>query len=419
MDKGFTVPTYDISGKKELQTVVDAEDGLYLGHPTTAMLEDGRTILTVYPKCHGYGQIVLKRSEDGGKTWSGRLPVPSSFSTSLEVPTLFRTRDKYGKKRLLLFSGLYPIRMSVSEDDGRSFTELTPIGDYGGIVALGDMCQTAPGKYIALFHDDGRFFAKHPYCRTRVYAAGDGACRRTKFTHAYSSDSGKTYGEEQAHWIDTSAPEGADWQLIHEAYSGKARVSGSFKLYAIESEDGGLTWSEPRCIAAPRNGAQICEPAIIRSPDSKQLCVLLRENSRRYNSFMFTSEDNLKTRSRLRQLPATLTGDRHCARYLKDGRLFISFRDTHPASPTKGDWVAWVGTYDDIINGRQGEYRLRIQKDYGGRGDCAYPGVEILPDGTIVTTTYGHFSPDKPDPFILCAHFKESDIDKNHPILSN
>ena len=23
--------------------------------------------------------------------------------------------------------------------------------------------------------------------------------------------------------------------------------------------------------------------------------------------------------------------------------------------------------------------------------DCAYPGVEVLPDGTIVSTTYGHW----------------------------
>ena len=115
-------------------------------------------------------------------------------------------------------------------------------------------------------------------------------------------------------------------------------------------------------------------------------------------------------------MPASLTGDRHTAKYLPDGRLFISFRDTTRVSPTKGDWVAWVGTFDDIINGNEGEYRLRIMKDHGGKGDCAYPGVEVTKDGTIITTTYGHFSTEHKDAYIMSVRFKESDIDFNNPL---
>ncbi len=77
----YTIPTLDLDPDAARQVVVDREAGQYLGHPTTVLLEDGKTILCVYPKGHGGGAIVYKRSEDGGRTWSDRLPVPGSWST--------------------------------------------------------------------------------------------------------------------------------------------------------------------------------------------------------------------------------------------------------------------------------------------------------------------------------------------------
>ena len=60
--------------------------------------------------------------------------------------------------------------------------------------------------------------------------------------------------------------------------------SQRFSLYdKTLSKDGGLTWSKPESIFA-RSDVHLCEPGIIRSPDGKQLCVLLRENRRRRNS---------------------------------------------------------------------------------------------------------------------------------------
>ncbi|MFO0883672.1 MAG: hypothetical protein U0894_05710 [Pirellulales bacterium] len=93
VSRGYSIPLVDISAEKARQVIVDREAKQYLGHPTTLLLEDGKTILCVYPKGHGKGGIVYKRSTDGGLTWSDRLPVPANWSTSLEVPTLHRTVD--------------------------------------------------------------------------------------------------------------------------------------------------------------------------------------------------------------------------------------------------------------------------------------------------------------------------------------
>jgi len=347
--KGYSIPIIDLSRETQRQVVVDREPGQYLGHPTTVLLEDGKTILVVYPKSHGRGAIVYKRSTDGGLTWSERLPVPKSWATSMEVPTLYRTVDASGKKRLIMFSGRYPIRMAVSEDDGASWSELKPIGNFGGVVAMASCVplKTGPGHYMALFHDDGRFII-----------GGNEEKYRMKSPHT-----------------DYSSPAAKPW---------------CFFVYQTRSTDGGLTWSVPVPIAM-RPDVDLCEPGAVRSPDGKEIAVLLRENSRKKNSFVIFTKDEGLTWTQPRELPGALTGDRHTAKYAPDGRLFISFRDTTLESPTKNDWVAWVGKYEDIANGTEGQYRVRLMHNTKG-ADCAYPGVEVLPDGTIVTTTYGHWT---------------------------
>lgn len=355
MAPGYSIPLVDISGETQRQVVVDREANQYLGHPTTALLDDGKTMLIVYPKGHGRGPIVYKRSTDGGSTWSERLPTPDSWKTSKEVPTLYRTVDAAGKKRLILFSGLYPIRMAFSEDEGTSWSELKPIGDFGGIVAMASCIPLKQlGHYMALFHDDGRFL--HP-----------------------------------------PAPE-----------AGKAKLPPHFIVFKTVSTDGGLTWSAPVAIAEKAD-AHLCEPGALRSPDGKQIAVLLRENSRKYNSFVIFSDDEGETWTQPRELPAALTGDRHNAKYAPDGRLFVTFRDTTHVSPTKGDWVGWVGKYEDIVKGSEGQYRVRLLHNTKG-SDCAYPPVEVLPDGTFVTTTYGHWTKDEM-PYIVSVRFKLAELD--------
>ena len=352
--RGYSIPLVDLAGENHRQVIVDKEAGQYLGHPTTVLLEDNKTIIAVYPKGHGRGAIVMKKSTDTGLTWSDRLPVPDNWSTSKEVPTLYRVIDPQGIKRLIMFSGLYPIRTAVSDDDGTTWTALKPIGDFGGVVAMASLVRLKNGSYTALFHDDGRFLR--------------GAGKRTKF-----------------------------------------------QVFKTISSDGGLTWGEPEVIAQHPT-AHLCEPGAVRSPDGKQIALLLRENSRRHNSFVIFSNDEGNTWTEPVELPGALTGDRHTCRYAPDGRLFITFRDMTHESPTRGDWVGWVGTYEDIVKRREGQYRIRLMDNHV-RTDCAYPGLELLPDGTFVTTTYGHWIEGE-SPFIMSVRFKMEEIDAKARLMN-
>src|SRR3954469_20100037 len=137
MRRGYTIPLLDLADQEHRRVIVDREPGQYLGHPTTVLLEDGKTILCVYPKGHGKGAITYKRSTDGGLTWSDRIPVPDSWATSKETPTIHRVVDVSGKKRLIVWSGMYPARLASSDDDGKTWTELKQVGDWGGIVVMG------------------------------------------------------------------------------------------------------------------------------------------------------------------------------------------------------------------------------------------------------------------------------------------
>ena len=337
----------DLDGDTARQVTVRKDPAKYLGHPTTVLLPDGATMLCVHPEGHGKGPIVLQRSTDAGRTWSAPLPVPENWATSQETPTIHRLVDRQGTARLVLFSGLHPIRRALSTDDGATWTPLEPIGDFGGIVAMASVLPLRDGSHAAWFHDDGRFFRK------------DG--KRAPFT-----------------------------------------------VYQTISQDGGVTWAAPTVVWTGKD-KDLCEPGVIRSPDGARLAMLLRENQRKQNSHLSLSDDEGRTWSEPIPLPLSLTGDRHVGVYAPDGRLFLSFRDMAKDSPTRGDWVAWVGTFDDVVQRRDGQYRVRLSRNWKGT-DCAYPGVEALADGTIVATTYGHWDPSQ-QPYVRSVRLTLAELD--------
>jgi hypothetical protein len=134
--------------------------------------------------------------------------------------------------------------------------------------------------------------------------------------------------------------------------------------------------------------------------------MLLRENNRVANSFLSISDDDGATWSEPRELPWWLTGDRHVIARLKDGRFLVTMRDMARTSPTYGDWVAWIGSWEDFERGDRGEARIRLMNNFDGT-DCGYAGLEVLPDGTVVATSYGHWIEGQ-QPFIVTVRLPPS-----------
>ena len=345
----------DLSGDVHRRVIVDQVDGLYLGQPHTVLLEDGATMLVAYPLGHGGPDTVLKRSDDSGLTWSDRLPVPDNFAGKHNAPTVHRVVDPAGVERLVLFVSSPAVVRSISEDDGETWTPLETL--------FGDEMRGTPG------------YKGHAPPKSVFPVDG-----------------------------------GARYLAIYHDHFGVGQYV--VEIVQTASTDGGRTWSRPRVTSRHPEypGANPCEPAIIRSPDGSRLLCLARENARLYHSLWMTSDDEGESWSEMRELPWELTGDRHIARYAPDGRMIVTFRDMARGSSTYGDFVAWVGTYDDIEAGRPGQYRVRLLKNHGRPGDTGYAGMEVLPDRTMVSTTYCVLEPGQ-QPLVVSVRFTMEDID--------
>ena len=68
-------------------------------------------------------------------------------------------KDKEGKERIQMFTGVPSIRRAYSEDDGKTWSklELLKDKDLGGIVVFADMLRLKDGSYMGTLHDAGRF----------------------------------------------------------------------------------------------------------------------------------------------------------------------------------------------------------------------------------------------------------------------
>jgi hypothetical protein len=345
------VPLVDLSGDAGRQVVVaQGTESIYQGHPTTVLMPDGKTIYCVWTIGHGGTCGPMKRSEDGGKTWGELLPTPENWKQARNCPAIYRLADPQGVARLVVFAGRGPdgtMCQSHSDDGGRTWTPMKG----NGLVCIMPFCTIVPvdgGKRLL-----GQTNIRRP---------------------------------------------------------GETKDKTSNIVAQSESGDGGLTWS-PWRIILDMGDVKPCEPEIVRSPDGKELLCLMRENSRKLGGLFMTSEDEGGTWSQARPLPPGLHGDRHKAKYAADGRLVVCFRDTGKPSPTRDHFAAWVGRYEDIIGGRDGQYRIKLLHSFAG-GDCGYPGLELLPDGTFVATTYIKYRPGVEKQSVVSTRFRLSETDE-------
>ncbi|MFD2888722.1 sialidase family protein [Chitinophaga cymbidii] len=341
-------PLIDLSADTSRQVVVaQGTPQLYNGQPTTALMPDGKTIHCVWTYGHGGKCGPAKISGDGGRTWANQ-PIPSNWITAVNCPAIYLLPAPDGQLNLITFAGSGPDKnMQQAIFSGTSWSPMRSNGV--GPVGM-------------------------PFCTIIPVDGGK-----------------KLLG------------------MTNRRRPGEKVEKKSCILAQSISADGGLTWGPLRTVLDTA-GLKPCEPEIIRSPKGDQLLCLIRENEKKISLYM-TSADEGQTWSSAQPLPEALWGDRHKAKYDKDGRLVIVFRDTGPHSPTKNSYVAWVGKYEDILQGNPGQYRLKLLHSYK-TWDCGYSGLELLPDRTFVATTYIKYRPGENKNSIVCTRFSLTETDQ-------
>ncbi|MGL5379704.1 glycoside hydrolase domain-containing protein [Clostridium sp.] len=374
MEIGYTIPQYEYPVDKQI--VIDREKGQYLGQPDMILLDDDKTLITVYPKGHGLGEVLMKKSYDGGETWTERLETNPTWKNSMETPTLYKLNMTDGSTKLMQISGgpgwgngFTGWTTSISNDNGETWSDYKEW--YNGrktIVAMASLVQ--------LKDDEGNFIDK--------------------------------------------------WMGVYHDYD-----YVNYRTYLTFDEDGNEQWSTPEPYLSEwrdvERTMQICEVGIFRSPDGNQLVALGRSQSHMHKSTIFVSNDEGKTWSKPRQVQGALNGERHKISYDPiSGRLLITFREIildynkngliENNDWMAGEWVAWVGTYEDLINGNEGQYRINLANDYTPSpksGDTGYAGNTVLSDGTFILNSYGNFDPKdlSNKTYIIGTRFKLGEID--------
>ena len=367
------VPVVDISQDASRQVVIaEGTTTVYQGHPTTLLADDGKTMFCVWTIGHAGPCGPMARSDDGGLTWT-RLDatLPAAYGeTYRNCPTLQKIVGPDGKTRYFVFSA------KVADNSKTTFATVIP---------------DTLGLAILVSEDGGATWRDSPYQSQFWAAMPPTAMMRLK------DGTTAIFGQMPK---DSSKPEQEQ------------------QVWMAVSEDGGFTWGDPRTVAAA-SGKNLCEPCCIRSPDGTTLALLMRENNHTGRSMMCFSSDEGATWTTPVDTSAALTGDRHEAIALPDGRYLIAFRNRTVGDPLIGQYMAWVGTWEELVGGQEKGYRIRLLEHHGAAGnagingwpDTGYSGVELLADGTIVCTTYSRHFADSRLSSVVATRFKIAETD--------
>lgn len=354
----------------DLVTVDDSRD--YLAHPDSVLLTNGN-ILTFYPAGHGKGEILNSVSEDGGLSWkSNYLVTPESWKYSRETPTVYRLKFTEKEDRLVMISANPKwtnwtgdgFNASISYDEGASWTEFK------------------------------KFYGKDSECHVSPIVAMSSLTRL------------KENGEFVDRWMG----------LFHDHNFVNYMTILSF------DDKGDMIWSTPKAYFSQyrkiEKKTRMCEVEVIRSENGlgDELCLITRSNGHSGNKYHYSlisfSSDEGKTWSEPRELPPVLSGERHKAEYVNN-RLVITFRsierETHKVKQFREkrskNWyseglVAWIGTYQDLKEGKAGQYRIKLAHTYlagqtapsvTANADTGYCGLVALADNSVIITSYGTF----------------------------
>ena len=354
------VPTLDVSNDFSRHVVIaQGTPDVYQGHPYLLKTPDD-DLFVVWCINHGGAAGPMATSVDGGLTWT-RLDdrLPAGYRNHTNCPSIYRLVAADGTERLWVFSSQPFMPRIGSADGGLTWKEYGSLG-FPNVMAFSSIVAKHPGV------QDGCYVGFYHHRR-----AADGAI------------------------LNQEPP-----------------TAGRLEVALSETTDGGLTWSSSRTIASV-DGKDLCEPFAFWSPDEQEICCLMRENTHRGRSMMMFSRDGGETWSTPQETSWELTGDRHIGAYVGKDRLFIAFRDQALESPTRGHFVGWSGSYEDVKNARPGDYRVKLLHSYAKpwTGDCGYPGVAILSDGVVIALTYIKYKDDENKHSVVATRFKMSELD--------
>jgi sialidase-1 len=242
---------------------------------------------------HAGNDIVLRRSEDGGKSWNPLIVVATDGNNALNNPCVVTVRPS---KRVLLIFQHYPRGtgergvvpgltgekicrnyLVYSDDDGKTWSEWRDITSQTKRPTVVTSIASGPGNGIQLRHG--------PHAGRIIFPMNQGPFKEWRVHAIYSDDQGE-------HWhYGEVAPNGekglGNEVLMAELSNGRVRLnSRSFGGKALRrtavSDDGGTTWSaledvpalpEPRCnggFIRMGDPASKTSPLIYSGPDSQK-----------------------------------------------------------------------------------------------------------------------------------------------------